>query len=60
MLLRMNIIKSYGEYIRRNPLRNKVERIKSLKSYLDLVYENKDKNLGKKLKKYEIKDKIKK
>ena len=44
MLSRVNVIKSYGEYIRKNPLRNKRERINILKLYLDLVYRNKDKN----------------
>jgi len=39
------IIKSYGEYIRKNPLRNKKERIKNLKLYLDYVYKNKDKKI---------------
>ena len=46
MLSRLNIIKSYGEYIRINPLRKKKERINSLKLYLDLVYKNKDKKLN--------------
>ena len=41
------IIKSYGRYIINNPLRNKKERIKNLKIYLDYVYKNKDKNIPK-------------
>ena len=44
------IIKSYGEYVRQNTLRNKKERLKYLKSYLDIVYKNKDKINLKKLK----------
>ena len=37
------LVKSYGEYIRQNTLRNKRERLKHLKIYLDMVYKNKDK-----------------
>ena len=42
MIIR-GIIKSYGEYIRKNPLRNKIDRMNYLKYYLDIVYKNKDK-----------------
>ena len=37
------LIKSYGEYIRQNTLRNKKERLRHLKQYLDIVYKKKDK-----------------
>ena len=42
MIIR-NMIISYGAYVRKNRIRNKNNRINYLKSYLDIVYKNKDK-----------------